>query len=321
VTRTLPAPVDRARDLVVPALQEAVSLLEPSIREVVEYHLGLTGGGGKALRPALALLSAEAAGGAAEDALPGAVSVELVHNFSLLHDDVMDRDQERHHRPTAWTVFGESRAILAGDALQTLSVEVLSDARAVAFVAGATQRMIAGQALDLGLEGRWDATVEECLQMISGKTAALLSCSTGVGAVLAGAADEKVTALASFGEQLGMAFQAVDDLLGIWGHPEVTGKPVGNDLRQKKVSLPVAAGLESEEGARLRELLSSPVVADAEVDEATRLLERAGARAFAAGEAERRLGLALGELEAAGLVPEPREELAALARFIIEREF
>lgn len=320
MTRTLPAPVDRARDLVVPALREAVSLLEPSIREVVEYHMGLTGGGGKALRPALALLAAQSAGGRAEDALPGAVSVELVHNFSLLHDDVMDKDQERHHRPTAWTVYGESRAILAGDALQTLSIEVLDDARAIALVAGATQRMIAGQALDLGLEGRWEATVDECLQMIAGKTAALLSCSTGVGAVLAGAPDETVTALSSFGEQLGMAFQAVDDLLGIWGRPEVTGKPVGNDLRQKKVSLPVAAGLESAD-PRLRELLSSPELTDEDVREATELLERAGANTFAAEEAERRLGLALAELDRVDLEAGPREELAALARFIIEREF
>lgn len=321
MTRTLPKPVDRARDLVVPALQDAVGRLEPSIREVVEYHLGLTGGGGKALRPALALLSAEAAGGTAEDALPGAVSVELVHNFSLLHDDVMDADQERHHRPTAWTVFGESRAILAGDALQTLSIEVLTDPRAVAMVAGATQRMIAGQALDLGLENRWDATVEECLEMISGKTAALLSCSTGVGAILAGAPDPTITALASFGEELGMAFQAVDDLLGIWGRPEVTGKPVGNDLRQKKVSLPVAAGLESEEAPRLRDVLVAPELTDDDVRRATELLERSGARAFTADEAGRRLGVALAELDRADLEPGPREELAALARFITEREF
>ena len=321
MTRTLPAPVDRARDLVVPALQEAVSSLEPSIREVVEYHMGLTGGGGKALRPALALLAAQAAGGSAEEALPGAVSVELVHNFSLLHDDVMDRDQERHHRPTAWTVYGESRAILAGDALQTLSIEVLSDIRAVALVADATQRMIAGQALDLGLEGRWNATVEECLNMIAGKTAALLSCSTGVGALLAGASDETVDALGSFGRQLGMAFQAVDDLLGIWGRPELTGKPVGNDLRQKKVSLPVAAGLESAEAPRLRELLSVEELTDDDVREATELLERAGAPDFAAGEAERRLSAALAELERVELEPGPREELAALARFITEREF
>ena len=166
-----------------------------------------------------------------------------------------------------------------------------------------------------------DATVDECLRMIAGKTAALLSCSTGVGALLTGAPDGTVSALASFGEQLGMAFQAVDDLLGIWGRPEVTGKPVGNDLRQRKVSLPVAAGLESEEAPGLQELLSSAELTDEDVREATRLLERAGARAFAGEEAERRLDRAFAELERADLEPGPRDELAALARFITEREF
>jgi len=118
-----------------------------------------------------------------------------------------------------------------------------------------------------------------------------------------------------------MAFQAVDDLLGIWGRPEMTGKPVGNDLRQKKVSLPVAAALESAEAPRLRELLSAPELSDGDVQETTELLERTGANTFAAEEAERRLGLALAELQRTELEPGPREELAALARFIIEREF
>jgi geranylgeranyl diphosphate synthase type I len=329
VTRVLPPPVDRARDLVVPALREAVQRLEPGIREVVEYHLGLDEATtGKALRPALALLSAEAVGAMPEVAVDGAVSVELVHNFSLLHDDVMDRDQERHHRPAAWTVFGESRAILAGDALSTLSIEVLvakpgeERVRAAALVADATARMIAGQSLDLALEGRTDATVAECLEMISGKTAALLSCSSAVGAILGRADAPVVDGLAAFGEHLGIAFQAVDDLLGIWGRPEVTGKPVGNDLRQRKVSLPVAAGLEhgGEESARLRELLAAEL-SDADVQEATALLDRSGAHEVTAAEAEKQLAAALAELERAPLEPGPREELAELARFVAAREF
>ena len=330
MTHTLPDPVARARELVVPALKKAVEGLEPGIREVVEYHLGLDEAiTGKALRPALALLSAEAAGAPPDVGVDGAVSVELVHNFSLLHDDVMDRDQERHHRPAAWSVFGESRAILAGDALSTLSIDVLmikpgeERVRAVALVADATASMIAGQSRDLALEGRTDATVAECLEMIEGKTAALLSCSSAVGAVLAGADPRVVDALAAFGKHLGIAFQAVDDLLGIWGRPEVTGKPVGNDLRQRKVSLPVAAGLDhgGEESARLRELLAEAELSDADVQEATALLERCGARDFAAAEAERQLAAALAELEGAALEPGPREELAELARFVAARDF
>ena len=328
--RTLPAPVDRSRDLVVPRLEEVIGRLEPSIREVVDYHLGLSSGnGGKALRPALALLSAEAAGGSAEQAVDGAVAVELVHNFSLLHDDVMDQDRERHHRATAWTVFGESRAILAGDALSTLSLEVLVEkpgeerVRAAALVADATARMIAGQAQDLALEGKPGVTVAECLEMISGKTAALLSCSSAVGAVLSGATGEVVDGLAAFGEHLGMAFQAVDDLLGIWGRPEVTGKPVGNDLRQKKNSLPVAAVLDrgEDEADALLEILAEPELTDDDVARATALVERGGGRAYALEEAARQLELALARLDEAPLEPVPREELAELARFVTEREF
>ena len=203
------------------------------------------------MRPALALLSAQAAGAAPDVGLDGAVAVELVHNFSLLHDDIMDRDRERHHRATAWTVFGEARAILAGDALATLvapGAPRRPDARArrgrPALVADATQRMIDGQSQDLSLEGRADVTLDECLAMLSAKTAALLACSCSVGAVLAGAPTGLVRRLAAFGEHVGIAFQAVDDVLGIWGEPEVTGKPAWSDLRQRKSSLPVAAALQ-----------------------------------------------------------------------------
>jgi geranylgeranyl diphosphate synthase, type I len=328
--RTLPAPVDRARDLVVPALEEAVARLEPTIREVIDYHLGFSAGNrGKALRPALACLSAEAVGAPAETAVDGAVAVELVHNFSLLHDDVMDRDEARHHRPTAWTVFGEARAILAGDALSTLSLQVLLErpgkerVRAAALVAEATAHMISGQAQDLALEGKPGVTVAECLEMISRKTAALLSCSSAVGAVLAGADEDVVQALEAFGEHLGIAFQAVDDLLGIWGLPEVTGKPVGNDLRQKKNSLPVAAVLDrgGREARELLEVLSVPELTDADVERATSLVERGGGREYAAEEANGQLELGLARLEQAPLEPGPRGELAELARFITERDF
>src|ERR1700751_1837066 len=131
MTATIPAAVETARDYVSPAMVAAVDRLSPDIREVAAYHLGLPGssgqptgapgGAGKALRPALALLSARAADAAPERAVPAAVAVELVHNFSLLHDDIMDGDPERRHRPTAWTVYGPGAAILAGDAMLALA--------------------------------------------------------------------------------------------------------------------------------------------------------------------------------------------------------
>lgn len=333
MTATLPETINRARDLVWPALRAAVSSLEPDLRAVAEQHFGWedngTGGGGKAVRPALALASAGAAGAPPETGVEGAVAVELVHNFSLLHDDIMDRDEERHHRPTAWIVFGEARAILAGDALANLATQVLLQKetpeamRAATLLTDATSRMIAGQSEDMSREGRVGVRIEEVVAMHAAKTGALLSCASSIGAVLAGADDEMVGALAAFGMQVGIAFQAVDDQLGIWGRPELTGKPKWNDLRQRKSSLPVVAALDIEcpEADRLRELIGQAERTEEEIAEAAELVEACGGRRYAAEEAERRLQLALRELERAGAEPEAREELEGLARFIVEREF
>jgi geranylgeranyl diphosphate synthase type I len=324
----LPEPLERTRVLVTPALEQALARLAPGVREVADYHFGFADGhaAGKAVRPALALLSAEAAGAPAEVGLDGAVAVELVHNFSLLHDDIMDRDGERHHRATAWTVFGEAPAILAGDALATLSLQVLLDPPsperlgAASLLAEATQRMIDGQAQDLALEGRGDVTLDECLTMLSAKTGALLSCASAIGAVLAGAPPPLVQRLRTFGSQLGIAFQAVDDQLGIWGEPELTGKPAWSDLRQRKSSLPVAAALQAD-GTELRALLARAQLSEDELERAAALVEAAGGRKWAAVEAERRLGSALTELAGDGIAPSARDELQALARFIVDREF
>jgi geranylgeranyl diphosphate synthase type I len=334
VTRTLPASLARTRELVSPRLREAADRLSPEMRAVVAYHLGWveadgspSGREGKGVRPTLALLSARAAGGPAETGIDGAAAVELVHNFSLLHDDIMDRDGERHHRATAWTVFGEARAILAGDALLTLAVQVLLDGpepdrvRAAALLADATQRMIEGQSRDLALEGRPDATLDETVEMISRKTAALLSCSSAIGAVMAGGGAEIVGPLGRFGEHVGVSFQAVDDVLGIWGEPSVTGKPAWSDLRQQKRSYPVAVALAADSAGELRELLGREQLSEAELARAADLIEREGGRARALEEAERRLGLALAELDRAPVPDDVRSELAELARFITARDF
>ena len=207
------------------------------------------GDGGKAVRPALALLSAEAAGAAPEVGVPGAVAVELVHNFSLLHDDLMDGDEQRRHRDTVWKVHGPAQAILVGDALFALANEVLLElgtveaGRATRRLTTATRKLIDGQAQDISYEHRERVTVEECLEMEGNKTGALLACAVSIGAVLGGADDRTADTLEAYGYHLGLAFQAVDDLLGIWGDPEATGKQTWSDLRQRKKSLPVVAAL------------------------------------------------------------------------------
>ena len=262
--------LERARDLTQPLMRAAVGRLAPSISEVVSYHLGWTEAdgapsparGGKGIRPALAMLSAEATWAGAEVGAPGGVAIELVHNFSLVHDDLMDGDLERRHRPTVWALWGPCVALLVGDALSTLATEVLlrsanpAGAAAAAALGEATAEMIAGQADDLAFEKRRSVSVEECMAMSTAKTGALLGCAASIGAILAEAPPATVYALRDFGRHLGVAFQAVDDLLGIWGDPETTGKPAGNDIRMRKKSMPIVAALAAgNDGARELESL------------------------------------------------------------------
>src|SRR5579871_3303974 len=250
VTAVMPEGVALARDLVGPAMEAAIGRLTPDVRAVAAYHLGLadaagnpTGNGsGKALRPALAVLSARAAEAPPERGVPAAVAVELVHNFSLLHDDIMDGDQERRHRPTAWTVYGIGAAILAGDAMLALAQNILLEDKApqslwaARCLSVAVQRLIAGQGADLAFERRDDVTLAECQEMAGDKTAALMACACSIGAIHVGAPPAVAMGLAGFGAHAGQAFQLTDDLLGIWGSPAVTGKPVRSDLQIGRAS-------------------------------------------------------------------------------------
>jgi geranylgeranyl diphosphate synthase type I len=338
VTAVMPEGVTLARDLVGPAMEAAISRLTPDVRVVAAYHLGLadaegnpTGNGsGKALRPALALLSARAAGAPAERGVPAAVAVELVHNFSLLHDDIMDGDTERRHRPTAWTTFGVGPAILAGDALLALSQDILledSSPRgpwAARCLSAAVQRLISGQGADLAFEKRDDVTLAECLDMAGDKTAALMACACSIGAVHLGAPPALAMGLASFGAHVGLAFQLTDDLLGIWGAPEVTGKPVRADLRARKKSLPVVAALTSgtPEAGRLRALLTGPQPpTEDDLVRAADLVAAAGGRAWAENEADVQLAAANASLAGIDLPADVHAELIAIAEFITARQW
>jgi geranylgeranyl diphosphate synthase type I len=336
VTIAMPLTLHRSRDLVEPALRAAIARLDDASRAVASYHFGWVdadgqpaAGGGKALRPALALLSARAVGAPAETGLPGAVAVELVHNFSLLHDDLMDRDTQRRHRPTVWAVWGPATAILVGDAMLALAYQVLSDVggdpavAAAASLGTATQGLIAGQVEDLAFERRSTVTVTECLSMAAGKTGALLGCSAAIGAVLAGAPATTVSALRTHGEELGLAFQLVDDLLGIWGDSDVTGKPVGSDLRARKKSLPIAYAIGSGTAAGddlAAWLATEGPDTEAQISWAAGVVDAAGGRAWAQDEAERRLAAAAAALDDVAIDAAVRDELIGLGRFIVSRE-
>lgn len=337
MTLALPTTLLRSREAIEPALQAAVDRLDADSRALARYHFGwvdadgqpIDAGGGKAVRPALALLSAQAAGAASAIGVPGAVAVELVHNFSLVHDDLMDGDVERRHRPTVWALHGAAAAVLVGDAMLALATQVLLDVgtldavEAARVLVEATQSLIRGQHADLAFERRVDVGVDECLDMAAGKTGSLLACSAAIGAVLAGASADVVDALASYGMELGIAFQLVDDLLGIWGDARVTGKPVGSDLRARKKSLPVTFAM-THGGAAGRDLadwlVSRGSDGDADIARAAALVDAAGGRAWAAEEARRRLAIGERALDAASLDFDAVTELKALGRFIVTRE-
>jgi geranylgeranyl diphosphate synthase type I len=340
MTATVPAEVTAARDVVEPALRRAVDELTPAMRRIARYHFGWAdpqgndtpGNSGKALRPALTLLSAQAIISDPALAVPAAVAVELVHNFSLLHDDVMDGDVERRHRQTAWRVFGVPAAILAGDALLTLAIETArrgSEVTVASEVVGclndAVQDLITGQSSDVEFEQRQDVTLEECERMAAGKTGALMRCASSVGALAVGASQPTVKLLADFGDHLGLAFQLVDDLLGIWGSPAVTGKARLADLRCRKKSLPVVAALNSgtEAGNTLRELYFRPDAADDEalLTRMAALIEEAGGLKWAEAEADRHIRTAQNCLD--GLPDAPVaviEALRATALFVTRRD-
>lgn len=334
----------RSRRAIHPALTAAIDRLAPEIRHIAAYHMGWTDSqgnpieapGGKGVRPTLAMLGAEAAWAEPEVGVPGGVAVELVHNFSLIHDDIIDTDTERHHRPTVWSVYGVGPAIVAGDALQVLAHQVLLESSpatgpaASADLAEATGAMIAGQADDIAFEKRRSVSVEQCTAMSAAKTGALLGSAACIGAILAGAPEATVGALRDYGRHLGLAFQAIDDLLGIWGDPARTGKPSGSDLRQRKKSMPVVSALAAggAEADELRALILGPEDGDqpvgpldaGEVERARHLVEACGGREWTAVRAKANLDAALGALERVRLSAIPHRDLADLAVYVVERE-
>ncbi|MGH3915112.1 MAG: family 2 encapsulin nanocompartment cargo protein polyprenyl transferase [Pseudonocardiaceae bacterium] len=326
-----------SRTTVEPALRAAVDALRPSMRRIAGYHFGWwnehghpqAANGGKAIRPTLVLLSAQAVGARPAAAVPAAVAVELVHSHSLLHDDVLDGDETRRHRRTAWRAFGPNAAILAGDALLTLAFDVLAAsghpaaAEGTRMLAAAVQTLVDGQSADLTFEQRTQIELAECLSMAKRKTGALMGRACAVGAFFGGGSPAQVEYLDGFGAHLGLAFQHVDDLLGIWGDPAVTGKPVYSDLRCRKKSLPVVAALTSNTPAG-HELAAIYHCGDplfgTDLDHAAKLIEIAGGRAWSQTQIDDLLAQAMRELQAAGPRARAAEELDALARLATHRD-
>ncbi|WP_404815929.1 polyprenyl synthetase family protein [Streptomyces thermolineatus] len=338
----VPDVLGRCRALVRPALADAVAQLHPWTGEMAAYAFGWCDVGGapasgasegKGVRQALAVLGAEAAGADGGAAVGGAVAVELVHAFSLLHDDIMDGDGTRRQRETVWKAYGTGPAVLAGDALFALAVQTLAGtpgprtAAAVRRLCATLAELVQGQAEDLLLEDRpWTGPgavrPDEYRSVAERKTGSLLGCAAALGGLLGGAPGETVTALDWAGRHLGVAFQAVDDLLGVRGDPAVTGKPVHGDLRRRKKTRPVLAALAGD-GPAARELAalldSSFRLDDAAAARAAVLVEEAGGNAATVEEARSHLDAARACLRGVPLARSAARDIDALIAFLLHR--
>jgi geranylgeranyl diphosphate synthase type I len=333
-------------------LSRYLPLVEEELREVLltrdrslspfygmmHYHLGwvdeefrpVDGWGGKRLRPALCLLANEAAGGDFHQALPAAAAVEIVHNFSLAHDDIEDGDDMRRHRRTLWRVWGVPQALTVGDglfALAHLALERLLHCdvspsrflRAMDVLDRCCVSLIEGQYLDLSFEERAEVHEREYLSMVGGKTAALLGCATELGALLATDDEQTVDHFRRFGQYLGFAFQMADDVLGIWGDPLLTGKPAGSDIVRRKKTLPVVYALER--SSDFQERHNNGSMGQADLGALFEILDDLDARAHAERLADDYTERALRELEQTGLRNEAQERLRDLAAFLAARSY
>ena len=287
---------------------------------------------GKRLRPTLCLLACEAVGGDPTDALPAAVAIELVHNFSLIHDDIEDGDRTRHHRPTLWVVWGEPTALVAGNnllAISDMATQRLRDAGlTTAIKAGhiLTERylsMMEGQYLDIAYEGRTDVTVDEYLMMIERKTGALIEGAVELGALVgAGGSGEVVEGLRAVGDDFGRIFQIRDDVLGIWGGPAL-GKPIGADITRKKNSLPVVHVLEHARGGEQRELqriYAGDKISANDLERVLEVMDGLGTQRWCQAQAETRWSRARKRLASLQLSSDATREFLELGEYLLVRE-
>jgi geranylgeranyl diphosphate synthase type I len=289
---------------------------------------------GKALRPALCLYACEAVGGTSEMAMPAAVALELIHIFSLIHDDIQDEDEMRHSRKTLWKLWGVPKALVAGNVLRVVADQALHQLvhaglehdralSAMGLLTEAYLEMIEGQYLDISFEGRNDVGVDDYFQMISRKTGALIRCSMALGAVVGSDDPEVAGAFRECGTALGYVFQIRDDVLGVWGEEEKTGKPVGADIRRKKNSYPVVHAMETaqqQDVNRLTEIYRKDILDDSDVMSVLDVMDRANVQWHAQNNAAGYAEAALDSISHVQLSRQSRQEIEDLTQFLLVRD-
>lgn len=305
---------------------------------MLHYHMGWADAelkptsvkSGKQIRPLLCLISCQAANGNWKQAIPAAAAIELLHNFSLIHDDIEDASPTRRGRDTLWKIWGIEQGINSGDALFAaahLAMHRLVEQNIDPLTIIHTLRrfdetcidLTHGQYADIGFETRDTVTVDEYLAMIQGKTAVLLSLCTELGAKIAAAPPEAISHFHQFGLKLGLAFQIIDDILGIWGDENITGKSAATDILTKKKTLPVLYGLS--QSSQLQHLYATEQPDSSFVDQAITVLNQLGAYEFAKQHAANYSQSALQHLEAANPIGEAGQALYELAHLLLKRDY
>ena len=305
---------------------------------MIQYHMGwvdenflpTTVHGGKRIRPLLAMLTCQASGGEWLHVVPAAAAFEILHNFSLVHDDIEDASPTRRGRKTVWRIWGEAQAINSGDAMFSLShlllLQLSKYGAPPEIVIRALRRfdetclsLTKGQYLDMDFETRDVVQVDDYIEMITGKTAVLLSLCAETGALVADQDEETIAHYSQFGLNLGLAFQVIDDILGIWGDESKTGKSAATDIITKKKTLPVLYGLER--SADLRDLYRDAEADERFVREVINQLDAIGAKEYASERAAAYSKEARWHLREAKPVGEAGEALLQLADMLLQRDY
>ena len=329
----LPGILERYRGAIEGRLSRSLDGDGP-LRSILRYHVGLededgtpTRATGKLLRPSLVLFVAEQLGGSPDAALPSAVGLELIHGFSLIHDDIQDRDRTRRGRPAVWTIVGVEQAINAGDLMHTLAIATAlkSSPAATDRLIDATREMIEGQCRDLEFEHR-GVTDDEYLSMIDRKTGALLRCAFDLGGLAAGVNGRVRSSLTELGRAVGRAFQIQDDLLGIWGRDDVLGKATGSDVRRRKKTLPVVLLFEragADDRAALEGIYGTqaePEVAEESVAWVTERMDELDVRGACEAMVRQYVDEATGRLRQIPFPDDARSQMEELIGFLARRE-
>jgi geranylgeranyl diphosphate synthase type I len=327
---------NRFRGSILKELQSIVDGNRLAIYDIIRYHLGwvdrqghLTDSGGKLVRPTLLLLACEALGCDWVAALPAAASVELVHNFTLIHDDIEDGDQQRHNRATVWWLFGKPQAINAGDALHSMASLALlrlepNDVaphkrhRAADILDKTCLELCEGQYLDIYYESQSEINTDSYLEMIDLKTASLFSASLEIGALIATDDETKLKRFRNFGRKIGLAYQMLDDVLGIWGNE------FASDILKKKKTIPVVYALQHAKGRERAELVgiySKETVDQEDADKVIKILNRLDAEGYSRSMANKYYNEALQELNVIDLDPSAMDELKETTAFLMSRTY